>query len=76
MNLPDPTGLQPPLRTPEFEALYEVFKEGTVYQDMQRLLVYRVDTVHPSVLVHWLNSLMCLVIRGCCLRILNRSNGI
>lgn len=48
----DATGLQPPLRTPEFEALFELLKTGTVHQDLSVLLVYYIDIVNVSVLPH------------------------
>ena len=46
----DSTGLQPPLRTPEFEALFHLVKLATVGEDVSRVLIYYVDSLDDSVL--------------------------
>lgn len=48
----DPTPLQPPLRTEEFETCFHLLKLATVCQSLTRLLVYQIDTVGDSVLNH------------------------
>lgn len=48
----NPRDLQPPLRTEKFEALYQLVRIGTICQNLSVLLIYFVDTVDASVLVH------------------------
>jgi hypothetical protein len=48
----DPTPLQPPLRTEEFQTLFHLLKIATVCKDLSILLIYFIDTVEITALVH------------------------
>lgn len=53
MNCPiDPTPLQPPLRTEEFETLFHLLKLATICQDLSVLAVTDIDNVGETILNH------------------------
>jgi len=60
----DPKPLQPPLRTEEFETLFHLLKVATICQDLVPLLIYQIDTVDNSVLVHIAEQLDVLGYKG------------